>query len=59
MPIGASSKALRKRSSLVRVSALGSSFIRHEATLAMHMAPMKLPWMAAHFHGFATAAAWS
>ena len=59
MPIGALSKAPRKRSSLSTISSRTFSFIRHETMFAMHIATMKPPWIAAHFHGLLWASLWS
>ena len=58
MPIGASSKAWRKRSRLCIASARASSLSRQCTTLTMPSAPMKSAWTPAQRHGWAMASGW-
>ena len=59
MPIGASSNAERKRSSLSRVASRASSFMRQDTMLTTPSAKMNTAWMPAHCHGCASAPPWS
>ena len=59
IPVGASSKAERKRTSLSRIDSRASSFMRQETMLTTPSALMNSAWTAAHSQGCAWAAAWS
>ena len=58
IPIGASSNAERKRTSLSRIAARASSFMRHDTMFTMPSALMNSAWTAAQRHGCACASAW-
>ena len=56
MPIGASSNAERKRSSLSREASRASSFMRQDTMLTTPSALMNAAWTAAQRHGCSIAA---
>ena len=59
IPLGASSKAERKRTSLSRMAIRASSLSRQETMFTAPSAVMNRPWMPAQRHGCACASAWS